>query len=104
MYRNRIKDQSEYLLDLEKVGINSIIVKIAAIGLKRVHLGKQLCHVREHLENLKRKFGVHPAGEGGELESFVIDAPMFSKSISIDETETVTHSDDFDAPGIPYKL
>ena len=87
------------MLDLERVGINSIIVKVAAIGLKRVHLGKQLSTVRDHLENLKNKFGVHPAGEGGELESFVIDAPMFKKTILIEETETVTHSDDFDAPG-----
>ena len=46
------------------MGIESVIVKIAAIGLKRAHLGKSLSEVRQHLENLKNKFGVHPAGEG----------------------------------------
>ena len=36
---------------------------------------------------------------GGELESFVLDAPMYKRAISIDKSDVVTHSDDFDAPG-----
>ena len=39
-------------------------IKVAAIGLKRCHLGQRLANVRNHLEKLKNQFGVHPAGEG----------------------------------------
>ena len=81
-----------YLGDLEALGIDSIIVKVAAIGLGRKHLGargvnrnngkiflkvillrhfthpfitgQKLADVRGHLEQLQAKFGVHPAGEG----------------------------------------
>ena len=98
------KDQSQYLEDLEAVGIDSVIVKVAAIGLKRSHLGQRLANVRSHLEKLKNQFGVHPAGEGGELESFVLDAPMYKRAISIDKSDVVTHSDDFDAPVLYLKL
>ena len=43
--------------------IDSIIVKVAAIGLDKRHLGRSLASLREHLEQLQAKFGVHPAGE-----------------------------------------
>ena len=33
------------------------------------------------------------------MESFVLDAPMYKRAISIDKSDVVTHSDDFDAPG-----
>jgi len=35
------------------------------------------------LEKLHEKHGVHIGGEGGEYESFVLDAPMFKKKIRI---------------------
>lgn len=57
------KDQNEYLADLEALEIDSIIVKVAAIGLNRKHLGQRLSDVRGHLEKLQKQFGVHPAGE-----------------------------------------
>lgn len=57
------KDQNEYLADLESLMIDSIIVKVAAIGLDKRHLGRSLASLREHLEQLQAKFGVHPAGE-----------------------------------------
>ena len=76
--------------------------------------GQKLADVRGHLEQLQAKFGVHPAGEGhtvllvnwidlflaklrqalnqhidkgGELESFVLDAPLYKRRIVIEGFE-----------------
>ena len=65
-----LKDQNEHLRDLESQKIDSIIVKVAAIGLDKRHLGKSLTSLREHLEQLQVKFGVHPAGEEHVLETY----------------------------------
>ena len=46
------------------LGMTKNEIKVAAIGLKRCHLGQRLANVRSHLEKLKNQFGVHPAGEG----------------------------------------
>ena len=46
------------------LGMTKNEIKVAAIGLKRCHLGQRLANVRNHLEKLKNQFGVHPAGEG----------------------------------------
>lgn len=36
---------------------------------------------------LEKKYGVHPCGEGGEYESFVLDCPLFKKRIQLLESE-----------------
>ena len=35
------------------------------------------------LAALNKKYSINPAGEGGELESFVCDAPFFRKKIIV---------------------
>ena len=55
---------SEISLNLIFEEIKKNEKKVAAIGLKRSHLGQRLANVRSHLEKLKNQFGVHPAGEG----------------------------------------
>ena len=35
------------------------------------------------LEQLEKKYRINPSGEGGELETFVLDAPFFQKRIEI---------------------
>ncbi len=37
----------------------------------------------KELVELKEKFGVNPAGEGGEFESLVLNGPNFKKKIEI---------------------
>jgi diphthamide synthase (EF-2-diphthine--ammonia ligase) len=37
------------------------------------------------LEKLSRKYGIHLTGEGGEYETFVIDAPHFEKRVNLDK-------------------
>ena len=35
------------------------------------------------LVDLQDKFGISPSGEGGEIETTVLDSPMFKKKIEI---------------------
>ena len=35
------------------------------------------------LVELEKKFGISPSGEGGEIETTVLDAPLFKKRIGI---------------------
>ena len=65
-------------------GFSFILVSIAAEGLSRKWLGREMTY--EALEELKAmadKTGFNIAGEGGEYETLVLDCPMFSKKIKI---------------------
>ena len=37
--------------------------------------------------DLNAKFDVHPCGEGGEYETFVLDCPLFKRKIAVREKE-----------------
>ena len=37
----------------------------------------------ERLVDLQQKYGISPSGEGGEIETTVLDAPLFKKKIEI---------------------
>lgn len=39
------------------------------------------------LLKLAEKYDVHPCGEGGEFESFVLNSPLFHKKILLEESE-----------------
>ncbi|MCS7132638.1 MAG: diphthine--ammonia ligase [Aigarchaeota archaeon] len=61
-----------------------MIVGVAAEGLKKEILGKTLDKMLlNFLKELFEKYGVSPAGEGGEMETLVIDAPIFRKRIRV---------------------
>ena len=72
---------------LEKLGeyqIHSIITGIAAEPFDDSWLGKRIdSSTVKELLSLSREYRINPAGEGGEFESLVIDAPMFEKEIRI---------------------
>ncbi|MFA4855930.1 MAG: diphthine--ammonia ligase [archaeon] len=75
-------DQVAELKMLVDSGFVFIVSKVAGLGkdwLGRRIGGKEIAE----LESLGRKNGLHPAGEGGEFESLVLDAPNFSKRIAI---------------------
>lgn len=81
------KIQSEEVKELINLGIKAIITKVAASGLNKSFLGKTLNNELLHkLNSLTVKINV--AGEGGEYETFVLDAPLFKKKIEIVESET----------------
>lgn len=61
-----------------------IIVSASAMGLDESWLGKKMDEqLLSKLQTLNKKYGVHIAGEGGEYETLVLDAPLFREKIAI---------------------
>ena len=80
-------DEMKEILDK---GFKIIFTKIACEGLNKNWLGVLIDY--EHLEKLKKleeKHSINIAGEGGEFESFVLDAPMFKKKLEILDSEII---------------
>ncbi len=70
------------------------IVKVAAAGMDETWLGRHFdVKLVEDLKVLNRKYGVHIAGEGGEYESLVLDAPFFRKRIHLLEFQKIWRGD-----------
>ncbi|PWY98963.1 hypothetical protein BCV70DRAFT_201181 [Testicularia cyperi] len=87
------RNQLQLLREMVSSGLESILIKVAGIGLTQTHLGKTLGQMQPKLEQLNRLYGSHVCGEGGEYETLTLDSPLFKKRIRIMETETVVHSD-----------
>lgn len=83
-------DQLQRLRDEFKIGFKIMITAVAAEGLDKNWLGKIVDEkVIRDLENLHKKYGIHPGFEGGEAESFVLDCPIFKKKIVIKNFDVV---------------
>ncbi|KAJ8523424.1 hypothetical protein ONZ45_g134 [Pleurotus djamor] len=87
------RDQSELLTEMIEAGMEVVLIKVAGIGLKPAHLGLNLSEMRPTLLRLNTLYGSHVCGEGGEYESLTLDCPLFKQRITLEETETVIHSD-----------
>jgi diphthine-ammonia ligase len=80
--------------DLKKAGFRIVLVAVAAAGLDESWLGQELgVQQWSLLEKLSKARGIHLTGEGGEYESFVLDAPHFSKTIEIERSRNEWHGD-----------
>ena len=78
------KDPKILVNDLKVAGFKIILSGVGAAGLDESWLGQELTDERwSTLEKLSKKHGIHLTGEGGEYETFVIDAPHFMDRISI---------------------
>jgi ABC transporter with metal-binding/Fe-S-binding domain ATP-binding protein len=82
------KDQEELLKELVNNKFKVIISGIFAYPLDGSWLGREIDEktIRELVE-LSKKYHISPTGEGGEIETTVLDAPFFSKRIEILEAE-----------------
>jgi ABC transporter with metal-binding/Fe-S-binding domain ATP-binding protein len=82
------RDQREHLEEIVAKGYEVIISGIFAYPMDWAWLGKRLDRalVRKLLL-LKEEFSVSPSGEGGEIETTVLDAPLFRKRIEILDSE-----------------
>ncbi|MCL5412124.1 MAG: diphthine--ammonia ligase [Candidatus Marsarchaeota archaeon] len=64
--------------------MNAIITRTAADGLDEGMLGKRIDDAMvERLIKLRERYKINVSFEGGEAETFVLDAPMFRKCISV---------------------
>lgn len=91
-------DQKVLFQEMISSNIVAILIKVAAMGLGKEHLGKSLNEMQTHLHELESKYGSNVCGEGGEFESLTLDCPLFKKKIVLKDTEVITHSDDAFAP------
>jgi ABC transporter with metal-binding/Fe-S-binding domain ATP-binding protein len=81
-------DPENHLHNLVADGFEVIIVSVSALGLDQTWLGRKLDQESiDELVALGRKFRFHVGLEGGEGETFVLDAPSFSKRIEIHSSE-----------------
>ncbi|KAF9913023.1 hypothetical protein EC991_005891 [Linnemannia zychae] len=88
------RNQEELLDEMAQAGVNAVLVKIAAIGLKKQHLGQSIGDMFPYLCKMNREYDLHICGEGGEYETITLDCPLFKRRIVVEESEVVIHSDD----------
>lgn len=77
------------VLEMMKEVVNNfecIIVKVSAMGLTEDWLGRKIdSDCLNDLIKLNERYGIHLAGEGGEYETLVLDAPLYKKRIVVEE-------------------
>ncbi len=77
-------DQLQLLQELLKTRFSVMITGVFAYPLDKKWLGRIIDQrAIQELEGLCQKFQISPSGEGGEIETTVLDAPYFLKSIRI---------------------
>ena len=78
------KDEFEYLNELIKNKFRVIITGVAAYPLNETWLGREINKkFIDDVKELNKKYQIHPAGEGGEFETFVLNCPLFSRGLKI---------------------
>lgn len=71
-----------------------IMIKVAAGGMDETWLGRRFDKkMITDLKELNRKYRVHLAGEGGEYETLVLNAPFYRKKIDLIETRKIWMGD-----------
>lgn len=82
------KNEIEYLKELINNNFKIIIIGIAAYPLDKSWLGRIINKsFIDEVKILKEKYNIHPAGEGGEFESFVLDCPLFKKALKLKKSK-----------------
>ncbi len=77
-------DQRALLETLVEKNFKVVISGIFAYPLDEKWLGKQIDQkMIARLVGLQSQYGISPSGEGGEIETTVLDAPMFKKRLEI---------------------
>lgn len=77
-------DEIKYLKKLVASKFKVMIVGVAAYPLDETWLGKIIDEkFIEEISDLKHEMKIHPAGEGGEFETFVLNCPLFERELKI---------------------
>lgn len=78
------KDELDYLHELINNKFKIIITGVAAFPLNQTWLGREINDkfINDAID-LENKYKIHLAGEGGEFETFVLNCPLFKKSLKI---------------------
>ena len=82
------RDQKQLLKEVVAKGFKTIISGVFAYPLDKKWLGKQMDEMMiEQLLALSDDYGLSPSGEGGEIETTVLDAPLFKNKLEILDSE-----------------
>ena len=80
------KNPEEYWDELLKNGFEIIITGVSADGLGKEWLGQKIDRkMLNKLKEIEKKFRIHLSFEGGEAETFVLNCPLFSKPLEIQD-------------------
>ncbi len=79
-------EPKKYMNDLLDSNFHFLMITVSSNGLDEEWLGKLILKSDiEILNNLSEKFGFNLNFEGGESETFVLDCPLFSNPIQINQ-------------------
>ncbi len=78
------KDEISYLNELINSKFKVVVTKTAAEGLDNKWIGREIDkNFIEDIKVLNKKWGIHPAGEGGEYETLVLNCPLFKEELKV---------------------
>lgn len=78
------RESSELVHEMIASGMSIIVAAVAAMGLDEKWLGRTLdLDALDELKSLRERYGVDVCGEGGEMETLVLDAPWFTSRLEI---------------------
>jgi diphthine-ammonia ligase len=82
-------DQEDYMQSLIEEGYEVIVSGVFAEPFDETWLGRPIDRTSVALlEQYSEKYGITLTGEGGEYETFVLDAPFFRKRIEVGEASS----------------
>ena len=82
------RNQKDLLEETVAEGFETVISGVFAYPLDKKWLGKQIDEALiQKLVALSEEYGLSPSGEGGEIETTVLDAPLFKKKIEVLDSE-----------------
>ena len=80
------KNQELVLREQINAGFEIIIVGVFAYGFDETWLGKTINgKTINDIQQLKKKYSINTAGEGGEFETLTLNGPMFRKKLILDK-------------------
>ncbi|PIN70328.1 TIGR00289 family protein [Candidatus Woesearchaeota archaeon CG11_big_fil_rev_8_21_14_0_20_43_8] len=78
------REQVGFLRELNEKGFKAVISGVFAYPFDESWLGKMIDEdAIKELADLQKRYKINPSGEGGEIETFVVDGPVFKKKIEI---------------------
>tara|TARA_Y100000310_G_scaffold263977_1_gene274477 strand:- start:3609 stop:5654 length:2046 start_codon:yes stop_codon:yes gene_type:complete len=88
------KPQKQHMREVVDNGFEVVLTAIAGEGLNKSWLNRRITHKDLiALRELGRKIKFNQAGEGGEFESLVLDCPLFSKKIVLEDVDIVEENE-----------
>jgi ABC transporter with metal-binding/Fe-S-binding domain ATP-binding protein len=83
------RSPSQLLHEILDVGMEIVVTAVAAMGLEKKWLGRVLDqNAVKELYELSLRYGFNICGEGGEMETLVVNAPWFKKRLEITNSRT----------------